>query len=88
VASTHTPPTTWFSLYWLGWLLAFLIPELYWIFNGAVNTLSDQVWSIEGLNRTQPFDIAMWSGTHWAVALVVWLLFLWLSLHLPFGLLG
>lgn len=83
----HTPHLTWFSLYWLAWLVAFLGPELYWVFTNPVNTLSDQVWSIEGLNMTQPFDFAMWSDTHWAVAILVWGLFLWLSLHFPFGLL-
>lgn len=75
------------SLYWLAWILAFLIPELYWLAVNARYTLSETVWSIEGLNKGQPFDFAMWTGTHWAVALTVWLLFLWLSLHLPFGLL-
>jgi hypothetical protein len=79
---------TLFGLYWLGWILAFLVPELYWLFNGSFgNTLSDEVWSLEALDKAQPFDFAMWTGTHWAIAVLVWLLFLWLSLHLPFGLL-
>lgn len=79
---------TLFGLYWLAWIMAFLIPELYWLFNGSYgNTLSDEVWSLEALNKAQPFDFPMWTSTHWAVAVTVWLLFLWLSLHLPFGLL-
>lgn len=78
---------TWFGLYWVGWLLAFLIPELYMVVTNPANTLSEEVWSLEGLNTHQPFDFAMWTGVHWAVAIVVWGLFLWLSLHLPFGLL-
>lgn len=78
---------TWFSLYWLGWIIAFLAPELYWVFTNSANTLSEEVWSIEGLNMAQPFDFPMWTSTHWAVAVTVWLLFLWLSLHFPFGLL-
>lgn len=79
------PHLTWFSLYWLGWIIAFLVPELYWLAVNSANTLSEEVWSIEGLNRVQPYDFAMWTSVHWIVALVVWLLFLWLSLHLPFG---
>ena len=78
---------TWFSLYWLGWIIAFLIPELYWLAVNSANTLSEEIWSIEGINMAQPFDFPMWTATHWAVALTVWALFLWLSLHFPFGLL-
>jgi hypothetical protein len=78
--------TAW-AWYWLGWILMFLIPELYWLFAGAANTLSEEVWAMEHLNMAQPFDFAMWTGVHWTVALTVWLLFLWLSIHLPFGLL-
>jgi hypothetical protein len=80
------PHLTWFSLYWLGWIVAFLVPELYWLAVNSANTLSEEVWSIEGLDMRQPFDFPMWTATHWTVALVVWLLFLWLSLHFPFGL--
>lgn len=81
------PHLTWFSLYWLAWLIAFIVPELYWVFNNGANTLSDEIWSIEGINLAQPFDFPIWTATHWAVAITVWLLFLWLSLHFPFGLL-
>jgi hypothetical protein len=78
---------TWFTWYWLGWVLAFLGPELYWLAVNSANTLSEDVWSLEGVNLAQPFDFPMWTATHWGVAIVVWLLFLWLSLHIPFGLL-
>lgn len=78
--------TAW-AWYWAGWIVAFLVPELYWVFNGPGNTLSEEVWALEHLNKGQPFDFAMWTDVHWVVASVVWLLFLWLSLHLPFGLL-
>jgi hypothetical protein len=81
------PHLTWFSLYWLGWIVAFLVPELYWLAVNSANTLSEEVWSIEGLDKAQPFDFPMWTATHWGVALLVWGLFLWLSLHFPFGLL-
>lgn len=80
-------PLNWLNLYWLGWLLAFLGMEAWALAVNTRYTLSETVWSIEGLNKTQPFDFAMWTGTHWAIAVTVWLLFLWLSLHLPFGLL-
>ncbi len=76
-----------FSWYWLAWLVAFLVPELYWVFANSANTLSAEVWSVEGLNMRQPFDFAMWTDVHWAVACLVWVLFAWLSLHFPFGLL-
>ena len=78
---------TWFSYYWLAWILAFLIPELYWLWVNHSNTLSDETWALENLNLNQPYDFPMWTATHWTIAISVWLLFLWLSLHLPFGLL-
>lgn len=77
-----------FTWYWAMWLAAFLGPELYFVFTNPAGTLSDTVWDIENVNHAQPFDFAMWTDVHWAVALIVWLLFLWLSLHIPFGLLG
>jgi hypothetical protein len=83
----NSPHLTWFSWYWLIWLLAFLVPELYWLYANPVNTLSDNVWSLEGINFAQPFDFPMWTSTHWGIAVLVWLLFAWLSLHFPFGLL-
>jgi hypothetical protein len=81
-----TPGLSWFSWYWLAWLAAFLTPELYWVFTNPARTLSDTVWNIEGLNERQPFDFPMWTATHWSVAITVWLLFAWLSVHIPFGL--
>lgn len=36
------------SIYWLIWLLAFLGPELYAVFANPYNTLSWQVWHLEG----------------------------------------
>lgn len=74
------------SWYWLAWVAAFLGPELYAVFSNAADSLSENVWHLEDLNKSQPFDFAMWTDVHWAVACLVWVLFLWLSLHIPFGL--
>ena len=76
-----------FTWYWALWILAFLVPELYWLFTNSDGTLSFSAWTVEGLNMGQPFDFPMWTATHWLVAVLVWLLFAWLSLHIPFGLL-
>jgi len=78
---------TYFGIYWIAWILAFLIPELYWVFKNSANTLSEEVWGLEKLSLSRPFDLGIWTWEHWVVTLVVWLLFLWLSLHFPFGLL-
>lgn len=76
-----------FTWYWGLWVLAFLIPEVYWLIANPAGTLSDTTWSIEQLNMQQPFDFGMWTATHWTVAVVVWVLWAWLSVHLPFGML-
>lgn len=75
------------SVYWVLWLVSFLVPELYWLLNNSYNTLSWNVWRFEDLSLSQPYDFPMWTATHWLAAITVWLLFLWLSVHLPFGLL-
>lgn len=76
-----------FTWYWALWITAFLVPELWWLATNAQGTLSWSVWDLESVNLAQPFDFPVWTSTHWAVAVVVWLLFAWLSVHLPFGLL-
>jgi hypothetical protein len=73
--------------YWITWLLFFIVPELWWVFHNPANTLSQKFWTLESLNTARPFDFGMWTDVHWALASIIWLLFLWLSLHLPFGLL-
>jgi hypothetical protein len=63
----------WWSLYWLCWLLVgFLVPESYALLTGnSANTLSDQVWHLEGQGATfMRFFVA---------ALLVWL-----TLHMVF----
>lgn len=86
MSNTHPHSNLW-TAYYAVWILWFLVPELYFVFTNPNNTLSDQTWALENLNFSQPFDFAMWTSVHWLVASVVWLLFLWLCLHLPFGLL-
>ena len=76
------------NAYWALWLLAFLVPELWAVFNAPRYTLSDTVWALEQVSFKQPFDFGMWTDVHWAIAALIWALLAWLSLHLPFGLLG
>ena len=78
---------TFLNAYWALWIIAFLVPELYAVFNAPRYTLSDTVWMIENLNLSQPFDFGMWTNVHWLIAGIVWGLFGWLSIHLPYGLL-
>lgn len=74
-----------FTWYWAAWILAFLIPELWWVFRNSQGTLSWSVWDLESLNLSQPLDFQMWTDVHWIVSSLVWVLFAWLSIHLPFG---
>ena len=74
------------SWYWAGWLAAFLIPELWFVFTYPQGTLSDNVWALEDANLRHPFDFGNWTPVHWIVFLVVVGLFGWLAVHLPFGL--
>lgn len=72
--------------YWLAWIFAgFLIPELYGLIANTADTLSRNTWTAEHLDFGHPFDFAEWSPLHWAVAIVVWGLAIWLSGHLPFA---
>ena len=57
-----------FTWYWALWILAFLVPEVYWLVTNSDGTLSFSAWSMEDLNMRQPFDFPMWTATHWAVA--------------------
>jgi hypothetical protein len=77
-------PTAW-GWYWLSLVFLIVVPELYWVFVNARNTISDTIWDIEGLNLAHPLDFAQWTPLHWAIAILLWLLFAWLSVHLTFG---
>jgi len=76
--------TAW-GWYWLGVLAAVAGPEVYWAAVNARNTISGEVWGLEHLDLAHPLDFAAWTPLHWAIAVVVWSLFAWLSVHLPFG---
>jgi hypothetical protein len=85
---------TWISLgslsdwgaYWLAWIFAgFLVPELYGLITNTADTLSRNTWALEHLDFGHPLDFAEWSPLHYAIAVIVWLLFAWLSVHIPFG---
>ena len=75
-----------FLVYWIFWLAAFIVPELWAVLVYKPDTLSDEVWGIEQLSLAHPY-FAGWTPAHWAIAIIVWGLFGWLSVHLPFGLL-
>lgn len=72
-----------FAIYWGVWITMFLIPEIAAIFINPADTLSDNWWAIEKLSVSHPYS--GWTWQHWAMAGVVWVLFVWLSGHLPFG---
>jgi hypothetical protein len=73
--------------YWLACLVAIVVPEIYWAIVNGRNTISSTIWDIEKLNLSNPFDFAIWTPLHWTIAITLWLLFGWLSVHLAFGLL-
>jgi len=63
-----------------------LAPEFYWALVNSANTISDNVWAAEQLGN-HPLDMADWTWLHWMIALTLWSLFGWLSIHLTLGLL-
>jgi hypothetical protein len=78
--------TSWGN-YWLAWMLAgFLAPELYTVITHIkLGPLSDNVWHWESLSFAHPFDMAIWTWPHWTIAIGIWILLAWLSVHMPFG---
>ncbi len=77
---------TFWAYYWFTWFFGlFLVPELYWVFNGSQNTLSDNTWRFESLDFKHPFDFAEWTPVHWVFGAVFLLLMLRLFFHLVFG---
>jgi len=77
---------TGFGWYWIIWaFLGFGIPEAYGLLLNVKDTLSWQFWGIERLNFRQPFDMADWTWLHFTISGVLLFGFLWLFLHLSFG---
>lgn len=73
----------WMTLYWFGvWFaLGFGVPEGIALATGhAENTLSDQIWHLEGLNTAA--DATFWNPLTWTIPhFVITCLVLWCALH-------
>lgn len=80
----HFQVTAW-GWYWLAVGIALAAPEIYWAIVKSANTISDNAWAVERLNSAHPLDFAQWTPAHWAIAFGLWILFGWLSVHIPFG---
>lgn len=76
--------TAW-GYFWLAWMLTAVAVELYWVLVNTANTLSRQIWAVEGIDFSHPLDFAEWQPLHWTVAVTLWLFFAWLSVHFPFA---
>lgn len=81
----QSPHVTAWGYFWLSWMFTAIGVELYWVFVNSANTLSDQVWAAEMIDLGHPLDFAEWTPAHYAIAILLWLFFAWLSAHLPFG---
>lgn len=77
--------TTFWTIYYLVGLVWILAPEITWLIENPQYTFSERLWSLEHLDFRHPWNVGHWSDVHWAVALIVWLLFAWLSVHIPAG---
>lgn len=83
----HFQITGW-GWYWITWFFGgFGIAEGYGLIFNTQDTLSWQFWGLEQLNFADPFDFADWTAVHWAIGVILLLGFLWLLLHLTFGIL-
>lgn len=80
--ASHVTAWGWF---WLAWILAGTGVELYWVAVRSANTLSRQLWGVEKLDFAHPLDFSTWTPLHWILAIVLWGLFAWFSVHFPFG---
>lgn len=79
---SHATAWGWF---WLAWIFTAIAVELYWVFVNTANTLSRQVWGVERIDLSHPLYFSEWTPFHWALAIMLWLFFAWLSVHFPFG---
>lgn len=83
--NSPAPHVTGWGWFWLAWMLVALAVELYWVFVNTANTLSRQIWGVEGIDFAHPLYFAEWTPFHWLISIVLWLLFGWLSVHFAFG---
>lgn len=82
MTTTHVTAWGWF---WLAWAMTGLGVELYWLAANAANTMSRQIWGLEGMDLAHPLDFAEWTPLHWIIAFAMWAFFAWLCVHFPFG---
>jgi hypothetical protein len=76
------------GIYWLVWFFAgFGFAEAYGLIWNTADTLSEQFWHLESANLAHPFDLADWTWVHFTLGAILLIGFLWLFLHLSFGLL-
>lgn len=80
----HSHVTAW-GWFWLTWAEVGLGVEIYWVIVNAANTLSRQIWGIEGLDLSHPLRFSDWTWLHWLISISQWFVSVWLSLHFPFG---
>jgi hypothetical protein len=85
IVGNPAPHVTAWGWFWLVWLFSALGVETYWLIANTANTLSRQIWAVEGIDLVHPLEFAEWSPLHWAIAFILWGLFAWLSVHFPFG---
>lgn len=76
------------SWYWLGWFftafVTFIVPESIALASRkSYNTLSAQVWRLEGLQDGQGFS--HWTALHFLLGGVLTLVLIWLVFHFLFG---
>jgi hypothetical protein len=78
-----------FSHYWFVWALvtffSFIVPEVYALASGhPENTLSAQVWRMEGILNTNA-PLVNWTSVHFLLGGMFILTFVWLIGHFTFG---
>lgn len=79
------PHVTAWGWVWLTWIFTGLAIETYWLAVNTANTLSRQIWGAEGIDLAHPLEFAEWTPLHWTIAVTLWGLFAWLSVHFAFG---
>lgn len=80
---SHVTPWGW---YWLSWFfVGFLAPELYWLQANFRNTLSEDFWGWESMDKAHPFDFAEWTWLHYSLGVIFAAGLFWLFWHLIFG---